>query len=130
MIDENTQQIAGDIVANGAILRVRNGSAYVNCLVGYFEWLDDSHVFHFEANGENEFAGHVLKFETAEAPHDLGVEFHGDGGIAAYLSPIDEAGLENEANYIAAWRAWQMVLSQRGESIMEFIRETRDQLIG
>lgn len=131
MIDASTQQIASDIVAKGAILRVRIGYPrvfHVNLLVGYFEWLDDHRAFYFEAGGQNEFAGHILTFETAQAAHSLGVAFRNGCEIVAYLCPISEASVEDQANFVVTWRAWQTALSQRGESVTEFIRETRDQI--
>lgn len=119
----NPQQLAAQLVKGGAVLQVLTFD--VSVLIGYWEWLDPYRVFFFEAGGENEFAGHIIKFHHAVAAHHFGVEFHSaDDALIAYLTTIEEAVDDAPELYVETWRAWQ----SQANSLLAFIQQVKRDL--
>ena len=119
------KQIALNLVKAGAVLIITD-QPLLNFLLGAFEWIDDKRVFWFEAFGDDSFAGHVLEFDEAIAPHALGVEFRRGGELVAYLTSIQEADLDNPQETADSWQAWKNI----AESQQPFIAQVREELLG
>lgn len=117
------EQIA-TLARNGSVLTVLkpDGGTLASLLVGELTMLGDRRLFAFEAFGDTGFAGHVLEFASARAPHDLAVEFlRADGSPLTYLTTIEEAdcGITR-----AEWDRWQ---SMRAASAL-FIAAVREEI--
>jgi hypothetical protein len=118
------KQIAAALVKDGAVMIITD-QPLLNFLVGAFDWVGVStqFVFWFEAFGADAFAGHVLEFDQAVAPHPLGVEFRSGGELIAYLTSIQEADLDNPQEFHDSWQAWKQVAPESEKFIAQVRRE-------
>jgi hypothetical protein len=109
--------LAQRVVGNGAIMTLP-GCPILRSLVGHFVWLDPQRVFWFTAYGDTVADGHLLEFETTRAS-SAGVYFLNKGQVAACLTNIDEAGVDDPDDYRIAWQLWQEVAPLRSGLIEE-----------
>ncbi len=118
----NVQGTASQLAARGAILALLHLDAQI--VIGALDWLDDHRIFFFEAGALDEFGAHVLDFDRANAPHDLGVEFYDKHNrLIAYLAPIAESVDEPEL-YERTFLQWQ----RSGSAMTDFIATVKQKL--
>lgn len=105
------RDIVDQMVAVGAVI-TRPGTPLVRELVGALRWTGERELFWFTAFGEKPADGHLVAYDEIEI-HSVGVCFVHGGAIAALLSTIEKAALDDPDDYRVAWRLWQEILPLR-----------------
>ncbi len=109
------------IVNAGAILHTPGRTT--GDLVGDWRWQSDNSVFWFTAFGDAVRDGHCLHFESLQFVRSYGVCFYREGTVAAYLTTIAAAHLEDPDDYRVAWQLWQQVAPLQRNFIAQCYRE-------
>lgn len=112
------RELASALFTSGAVMSVP-GDPALSFLVGDFAWLDERRIFWFTAHGVSEFDGHVLEFDTAIAPHSLGIEFRRRGELVGYLTTIDESDFNDVGAAHADLLTWRTLARTRQPFIDE-----------
>lgn len=72
-------------------------------LVGDFRWFSHDRVFYFAAYGDDSRDAHVLRFDATQVIDNTKVCFWESGKIAAFLSLVDHAEVDDRDDYRIAW---------------------------
>lgn len=104
--------LAESIAAAGAVITLA-GVPPRHYLIGYLAWVGPQRLFWFTAHGDTTEDGRVLEFHEASAPSPDRILFYRDGQLAATLSAIPTAPVDDPDDYLIAWQLWHGVSPRR-----------------
>lgn len=102
---ETPEQRSTDLARHVAVITVWQ-SPPESYLVGQLQWLSESRLFFFAANGDGPADAHQLEFDSSLLDSGA-VRFFRAGKLVGLLTPLERADVPDPEDYRVGWQIWQ-----------------------
>lgn len=116
---ENPEQRSTELAREGAIITVWN-SPPESFLVGRLQWLSDTRLFFFAANGDGPADAHELEFDTSHV-QDGAVQYFRGGKLVGLVTSLEQARVADPEDYKVGWQIWQITAPMKQPLIDQLV---------